>query len=312
MKLRLKTLVVVGQKVVRKEDLLARVARMDDVAGVDLAGEHLGHLRHHVVQIQQPGLHGLRLVSEIVRLPALPEHIAGARQLKAGERTIRELVIFNDEEITDERIAERTKEVLRQIEAVRKARAGYEKLFEKLAGTPKKDKRKYRRARWKALRARIAVSQDIRAIEFTESVKRRLIEDIKESVERVQRLQREVDNFDRVLNPKNKKNRLKEAEQKLAATKQREIDQDPQTQQSPIVLAACAPGATYRNFRPALRIACSGNQRTARDKADVEDQDQIDKEQTTNQNANSRKCSLIGLGEIWKLTRRGRQVGILI
>src|SRR5258705_6221292 len=32
-------------------------------------------------------------------------------QLKTGDRTIRELVIFNDEEITDERIAERSRQV---------------------------------------------------------------------------------------------------------------------------------------------------------------------------------------------------------
>ena len=67
------------------------------------------------------------------------------------------------------------------------------------------------------------MSQLIRAIEFTELVKRRLIEDIKESVERVQRLQREVDNLERQLNPRNKKNRLKEDEQKAATLKQKEL-----------------------------------------------------------------------------------------
>ena len=40
-------------------------------------------------------------------------------QLRAGERTIRELVIFSDEEITDEVIQERAVEVLGEIEAVR-------------------------------------------------------------------------------------------------------------------------------------------------------------------------------------------------
>jgi RNA polymerase primary sigma factor len=62
----------------------------------------------------------------------------------------------------------------------------------------------------------------IRAIEFTESVKRRLIEDIKESVERVQRLQREVDSLERLLNPKNKKAKLKEDDRKAVAQRQRE------------------------------------------------------------------------------------------
>ena len=57
--------------------------------------------------------------------------------LKNGERTIRELVIFNDEEITDERIAERSRQVQKQIENVRKANANAEKLFEKLSETAK-------------------------------------------------------------------------------------------------------------------------------------------------------------------------------
>ena len=41
--------------------------------------------------------------------------------LKNDERSIRELVTFVDEELTDEKIDDRKKQVLRQIEAVRKA-----------------------------------------------------------------------------------------------------------------------------------------------------------------------------------------------
>ncbi|MEQ1713363.1 MAG: hypothetical protein ABL908_18470, partial [Hyphomicrobium sp.] len=55
------------------------------------------------------------------------------------------------------------------------------------------DKRKYRKARWAAMRARIEVSQKIREIEFTESVKRRLIDEMKEAVEGVKAIQREID-----------------------------------------------------------------------------------------------------------------------
>ena len=101
-------------------------------------------------------------------------------QLRAGDRTIRELVIFSDEEITDEVIDERKEEVLQQIDAVRKSRAGFVKLAQKMEATPRKDKRKFRRARWKALRGRIEVSRLIRRIEFTETIKRRLIEEVKD------------------------------------------------------------------------------------------------------------------------------------
>ena len=102
----------------------------------------------------------LAVIKSISRTPTVATTVISlGDQLRAGERTIRELVIFNDEELTDDRIEERTREVLHQIEAVRRARAQYERLEVKLALVPKKDKRKYRRARWKALRARVAVSR---------------------------------------------------------------------------------------------------------------------------------------------------------
>jgi len=166
----------------------------------------------------------LAVIKSISRTPTVAARvIEKGDKLKLGERTIRELVIFNDEEITDERLEERTREVLRQTDAVKKARVVYDKAQEKLDATPKKDKRKYRRVRWKAMRARIRVSQLIRVIEFTEGVKRRLIEDIKEAVERVQRVQRDADQVDKQLNAKSRRARLKEDDRKVAMVKHREL-----------------------------------------------------------------------------------------
>src|SRR5919197_766492 len=161
----------------------------------------------------------LAVIKSISRTPLVAKKVIElGDQLHTGERTIRELVIFNDEEITDERIEERRRQVQKQIDAVRKARAASEKLEEKLADTPKgataRDRRKYRRARWAAMRARVELSQHIRKIEFTETVKRRLIEEMKDAVESVRGIQREVEAFDRQLNPKNKKLKLKEEEKK--------------------------------------------------------------------------------------------------
>ena len=147
----------------------------------------------------------LAVIKSISRTPTIAKRILiTGDQLRAGERTIRELVIFSDEEITDEVIQERAEEVLGQIEDVRKARVGFVKLAEKLEETPKKDKKKYRRARWKALRGRIEVSRLIRRIEFTETIKRRLIDEVKDAVDAVSKVQREVEGFDRQLNPKTK------------------------------------------------------------------------------------------------------------
>ena len=145
----------------------------------------------------------LAVIKSISRTPTIAKRIlVMGDQLRAGERTIRELVIFTDEEITDEVIQERAEEVLGQIEAVRKARMNFVKLNEKTEETPRKDKRKFRRARWRSLRARIEVSRAIRRIEFTETIKRRLIDEVKDAVDAVQRVQRDADAVDRFLNPK--------------------------------------------------------------------------------------------------------------
>jgi len=159
----------------------------------------------------------LAVIKSISRTPTIAKRILlMGDQLRAGERTIRELVIFSDEEITDEVIQERAVEVLGEIEAVRKARANYQKLNEKLELVPKKDKRKYRRARIKSMRGWIEVSRRIREIEFTETVKRRLVDEVKDTVDTVVKVQREADALDRHLNPriKTKAPKLKEEEKK--------------------------------------------------------------------------------------------------
>ena len=48
----------------------------------------------------------------------------------------------------------------------------------------------------------IEVSRRIRDIEFTETVKRRLVDEVKEAVDAVQKVQREADALDRHLNPR--------------------------------------------------------------------------------------------------------------
>src|SRR3954462_12813300 len=114
----------------------------------------------------------LAVIKSISRTPLVSRKVIHlGDQLHTGDRTIRELVIFNDEEITDERIVERSKQVQKQIDNVRKARAVYEKLDEKLQETPKgatsRDKQKYRKCKWLAMRAQVELSQYIRKIEFT-------------------------------------------------------------------------------------------------------------------------------------------------
>src|SRR6187399_2151243 len=112
----------------------------------------------------------LAVIKSISRTPTIARVIMQmGDQLKNDERSIRELVTFVDEELTDEKIDDRKKQVMRQIEAVRKAWQQVEKCKEKLDNTAKgattKDKRKYRKVRWESMRGQVDVSQLIRKIE---------------------------------------------------------------------------------------------------------------------------------------------------
>ena len=169
----------------------------------------------------------LSVIKSISRMPAIIKAVIRmGDQLKAGERTVRELVIFNDEEITDDRIEQRAQQFLKQIDGVRKARTNEEKLREKLDTVLKKDKKKYRRASWKHMRAQVEVSRLIRKIEFTEAVKRRMVDEVKDAVEAVQKVQRELDLVRRTLNPKvvtKKTPKLKEEEKKNLLKREKDL-----------------------------------------------------------------------------------------
>jgi RNA polymerase primary sigma factor len=160
----------------------------------------------------------LSVIKSISRTPMVTKKVLQlGEDLKNDQRTIRELVTFSDEELTDDKIEDRKREVLKQIEAVKKARVLVQKAEEKLTAVPKKDKRKYRRARWKFLEARVELSKRIREIEFTELVKRRMIEEIKDQVEVVQRTERDIAHVERQLvPPKGRKPlKLREEDKKL-------------------------------------------------------------------------------------------------
>jgi RNA polymerase primary sigma factor len=148
-------------------------------------------------------------------------------QLRAGERTIRELVIFNDEEITDERIEERAREVLKQIDACARRRHRVEKRDEKLRGTPKKDreKKKYRAGAVEgAARAGRAVAAHPQDRVHRDPSSGGSSTTSRTQVEAVQRVQREVDNIERQLVAKTRRSpKLKEEDRKILLKRQKEL-----------------------------------------------------------------------------------------
>ena len=167
----------------------------------------------------------LAAIKSISRTPTVAKGVIFmGEQLKSRSVNIRDLVTFGgDEELSDERSEARIRQVLKQIGLVQKALIVAQKLEMKLSGILKRDRKKYRRAKWKMLRAKILLSRQIRRIDFTEAVTRRMIDPIKESVETVQRVQRELDSVSRQIVLKKKRGRLKEDVRKELMRRQREI-----------------------------------------------------------------------------------------
>ena len=171
-------------------------------------------------RIERGKLSALKAIS---RVPAVSKVIIRlGEQLQTGERTIRGLVTFKDDELTDNRLADRARHLVREIDVIQKKRIAVEKTSVKLTTVSKRDRRRYQRAWWRAGRTQIELSQLIRQIEFTDPIKRDLINVIKKSAERVQRIQQEIEFLDRQVKNKTRQRQLTDEEQKKLMKRLRE------------------------------------------------------------------------------------------
>ncbi len=163
----------------------------------------------------------LAVLKAISRTPTLAKTVIRMGEgLRSGDLTIRELVIFHDDEITQERLTRRTSEAIAQIETIRKARLDVIRREKKVGTIPKREKKRYRRNYRNLLRARAGLSQLIRGIDFAEPLKRRLIENIKTITEGVQHSQHEIEQLDRQLKTRK---RIKDEEKRRLTRQLREL-----------------------------------------------------------------------------------------
>src|SRR5207245_11795676 len=95
---------------------------------------------------------------------------------RKGTRSIKEIGQFDDEELTEEKIENKTRQVLKVIDKIEKLYQLAIKQAVKLDNTPKAQKRGYLRARYALARTRIQMSQLVRSIDFNLLEKKRLID----------------------------------------------------------------------------------------------------------------------------------------
>src|SRR6202165_5009109 len=140
----------------------------------------------------------LVVMKSITRSPiVIKELIAVGDDLRKGVRSIKEIVQFDDEELTEEKIANKTKQTLKYIDKIAKLYETALKQAAKLDKTPKAKKRPYIRAKWDVARTRVEISVAIRDIDFNPFEKKRLIDKMRGTVERLQSLEREAGRLER-------------------------------------------------------------------------------------------------------------------
>ncbi len=133
------------------------------------------------------------------RSPIVIQEMFALRETLAnGDRSIKEVVVFNDDELTDDRVAERLRDVIAAVDEIERLNKKLIQLKTKRDAIPRtKRPRDFRRYAIAVARHRIIISKLIRSIEFTHGERKRLIDKIRQGVEEMRPLEREVNRLER-------------------------------------------------------------------------------------------------------------------
>jgi len=142
----------------------------------------------------------MRVMKAIARSSIVTrEIIALGEDLKRGVRSIKEVVTFDEEELTEEILQARTKQTTTSIDTLVKHYKKAQQLREKLDGIHVKEKGKakeYRRVRWAIGRELVRVSRVIRELKYTNLERKRLLDKVNKTVDVMRALDRQIKTLD--------------------------------------------------------------------------------------------------------------------
>ncbi|HEV2396586.1 MAG TPA: sigma-70 family RNA polymerase sigma factor, partial [Candidatus Sulfotelmatobacter sp.] len=116
--------------------------------------------------------------------------------LKRGRRSIKEIVVFNEEEISEEILQDRVKEVARGIDRVQKHYKTAQRLAGQLVPADKKA-REYRRCRGRLSRELVRTSLIIRNLGLTTSERKCLADRVNKTAEIMRSLDRQISDLEK-------------------------------------------------------------------------------------------------------------------
>jgi RNA polymerase primary sigma factor len=178
----------------------------------------------------------LLVLKTITRAPLiLKELLQVGKDLRNGSRSVKEIVQFNDEELSEEKLDAKTKETLKQIDKIAALYLLATKQAAKLRCVPRSKKGSHLRARYALARTRVEMSRRVRDLDFKLSEKKRLVDKIRNTVERVHFLEREIGKLERRVDASTA-DAQSEARENLKARRQELNEIEVATEVSPIEL----------------------------------------------------------------------------
>ncbi len=140
----------------------------------------------------------LRVMKAISRSPIVIREIVGlGEDLRRGVRNIKEVVTFDEEELTEEILQARVRQTASRIDVILKHQkkiAQFEEKYEQ-AGSGKDSRAKakeQRKLRWLMGREHVYINRVVRELKYTNSEKKRLLDKVNKTVDAMRTLERQI------------------------------------------------------------------------------------------------------------------------
>ena len=137
-----------------------------------------------------------RVLKAISRSPIVIREIAAlGEDLKRGVRNVKEVVIFDEEELTEEVVQSRVRATVTRTDALVKHQKKLAQLDEKQAAISAANKarvKEARRLRWAAGREKVYISRIVRELKYTALERKRLLDKVNKTVDTMRTLERQI------------------------------------------------------------------------------------------------------------------------
>jgi len=143
----------------------------------------------------------LRVLKAISRSPiVIREIVALGEDLKRGVRNVKEVVVFDEEELTEEVVVARVKATVTRIDLLGKHQKKIAALEEKqtapAAPVTKVKASSARHTRWLIAREKVLISRIVRELKYTALERKRLLDKVNKTVDTMRTLERQIRSLD--------------------------------------------------------------------------------------------------------------------